>query len=285
MTATQVFIVALVAVGLLVAVGIFAVAFRRGGAPPTASTLSRRAVQRDRQRTRELARVAATTEQEPHEEVAAADLEPEGPPADPIAERQTVTPSEFNLTRRRFFNRSLGAVFGIFMGQFALASLAFLWPKLSGGFGSPINAGKVADLRVQALQPDGSVAPVFVAAAQSWIVPFLGSTLDGSSFEGQPVLAGEGDEVGLMAIWQKCVHLGCRVPSCESSQGFECPCHGSKYNLHGEYEAGPAPRNMDRFGVAVSDAGDLIVDTGNVVATPRAKNKTVAYPQGPFCVG
>ena len=52
-----------------------------------------------------------------------------------------------------------------------------------------------------------------------------------------------------MALWQRCVHLGCRVPSACSSQGFECPCHGSKYNFHGEYEDGPAPRNMDRFAV------------------------------------
>jgi cytochrome b6-f complex iron-sulfur subunit len=112
-------------------------------------------------------------------------------------------------------------------------------------------------------------------------------TLEGSSFEdvSAPVVAGgEGDGIGLTALWQRCVHLGCRVPSCESSQGFECPCHGSKYNRHGEYEAGPAPRNLDRFAVAVNAAGELIVDTGEIVETSRSKNKTVQYPQGPFCV-
>jgi cytochrome b6-f complex iron-sulfur subunit len=87
-----------------------------------------------------------------------------------------------------------------------------------------------------------------------------------------------------MAMWQKCPHLGCRVPTCIPSQGFECPCHGSKYNIHGEYEAGPAPRNLDRFGVEENDAGDLIIQTGVIVETSRAKNKTAEYPQGPFCV-
>ena len=52
-----------------------------------------------------------------------------------------------------------------------------------------------------------------------------------------------------MPLYQRCVHLGCRVPFCESSKWFECPCHGSKYNGVGEYQLGPAPRGMDRFQV------------------------------------
>ncbi|NNC42219.1 MAG: Rieske 2Fe-2S domain-containing protein, partial [Acidimicrobiia bacterium] len=69
-------------------------------------------------------------------------------------------------------------------------------------------------------------------------MPFEPSEAAGTAFDGIPVIAG-----GFTALWQKCVHLGCRVPWCASSQGFECPCHGSKYNAHGEYFAGPAPRN------------------------------------------
>ncbi len=94
-----------------------------------------------------------------------------------------------------------------------------------------------------------------------------------------PVVAG-----GMMALWQRCVHLGCRVPECESSQGFECPCHGSKYNFHGEYEDGPAPRNLDRFVVSLNDANELIIDTGTVIETARSSVKTVEYPQGPSCI-
>ncbi len=50
-----------------------------------------------------------------------------------------------------------------------------------------------------------------------------------------------------MTLYQKCVHLGCRVPFCQSSQWFECPCHGSKYNKAGEYRFGPAPTGLNRF--------------------------------------
>ena len=88
---------------------------------------------------------------------------------------------------------------------------------------------------------------------------------------------------GLTGLWQKCVHLGCRVPWCSSSQGFECPCHGSKYNAHGEYEAGPAPRNLDRFALEVV-AGRLVINTGAVRDTARSVAKTVQYPQGVSCL-
>ncbi|MBT8213294.1 MAG: Rieske 2Fe-2S domain-containing protein, partial [Acidimicrobiia bacterium] len=156
-------------------------------------------------------------------------------------------------------------------------------PKLGGGFGGEVVAGTIDDLRNQVFLPDGSVQPVFVAAAQSWIVPYQGSP-DDSQFGDNGTIGGTGSNVGLMALWQKCVHLGCRVPDCVSSQGFECPCHGSKYNFHGEYQDGPAPRNMDRFVVKVDDNGDFVVDTGQVIQTARAPSKTALYPQGPSCV-
>jgi len=87
-----------------------------------------------------------------------------------------------------------------------------------------------------------------------------------------------------MALYQKCVHLGCRVPFCGSSKWFECPCHGSKYNQAGEYELGPAPRGMDRFRVSVTD-GVLFVDTSVVVLGPPRGTDTINQPpEGPFCV-
>jgi hypothetical protein len=52
----------------------------------------------------------------------------------------------------------------------------------------------------------------------------------------------------------------------------------------GEYEGGPAPRNLDRFVVEVTDDGRLIIDTGTVIQTARATASTVPYPQGPSCV-
>ena len=88
-----------------------------------------------------------------------------------------------------------------------------------------------------------------------------------------------------MALYQKCVHLGCRVPFCQQSQWFECPCHGSKYNRAGEYADGPAPRSMDRFPVIVED-GMVKVDTSEGVHGPPRGTETIGQeqPEGPFCV-
>ena len=58
-----------------------------------------------------------------------------------------------------------------------------------------------------------------------------------------------GMKAGINTLYQKCPHLGCRVPHCVTSQWFECPCHGSQYNRVGEKRGGPAPRGMDRFAV------------------------------------
>ena len=80
-----------------------------------------------------------------------------------------------------------------------------------------------------------------------------------------------GMEQGIVALYQKCPHLGCRVPQCVTSQWFECPCHGSQYNRVGEKKAGPAPRGMDRFPVTVAGNGDVTVDTG-IASSPARRS-------------
>jgi len=89
----------------------------------------------------------------------------------------------------------------------------------------------------------------------------------------------------LFALSQKCPHLGCEVPFCESSGRFECPCHGSIYDLAGEYIAGPAPRGMDRYKITL-EGKKVIVDTGVVEAGPAHGAKHFLTPaKGPSCIG
>ena len=85
----------------------------------------------------------------------------------------------------------------------------------------------------------------------------------------------------LFALSQKCPHLGCHVPYCESSGRFECPCHGSIYDLAGEYITGPAPRGMDRYKVTL-DGENVVVDTGVLKPGPAHGAKIFLTPaQGP----
>ena len=276
MSAPQILSLAFAIIAILAVVAIGSVAYRRGTVDKDEGTTGR-LDRKARRRGRDAEERRRSTPPEPTAaETMASDDEP---PVDPRELRPEVGREEYDITRRQFFNRGVGAIFGVFLAQFGIASLAFMWPKLrGGGFGGRVVVGTVDDLTRSVFLPDGRVQPLFVSAAQAYIVPFQGNT-DGTSFEGLPVVA-----EGLMALWQRCVHLGCRVPTCQSSQGFECPCHSSKYNYHGEYEGGPAPRNLDRFVVSVDDAGNLIVDTGQVIQTSRARVKSTEYPQGPSCL-
>jgi cytochrome b6-f complex iron-sulfur subunit len=178
------------------------------------------------------------------------------------------------MSRRDFFRKSLLTSLLVFGAQFGGATIAFLWPSLKGGFGSVINAGALNDIKSQL--GDG---PVYNGAGRFYIVPWDGEVTADADYPGELVTTD-----GIMPLYQRCVHLGCRVPFCGSSQWFECPCHGSKYNFAGEYKLGPAPRGMDRFMVKVEN-GNVMVDTSTVVlGPPRGADTINEPPQGPFCV-
>lgn len=286
MGGVELIIIGVAAVAIAAAVGAFTIAFRR--AEPDRSTLwpkrlERRARKTDRSSpTMEL--VLPTAEEVVEEEAEPTVIEEEpAHPAEalaPITESQVIveaSPEEVGVTRRQFFNRSLAAMSVAWMGIMGIEILAFLWPKISGGFGSDVDAGNVADLVPEMTDAAGLITPAFIPDARAYVVPVPPEATGQLADMG--LVAG-----GLMALYQRCVHLGCRVPWCGDSQGFECPCHGSKYNSIGEYFAGPAPRNLDRFGVHVTEAGRLIIQTGTIVETPRAIAQSVSYPQGPSCI-
>jgi cytochrome b6-f complex iron-sulfur subunit len=181
------------------------------------------------------------------------------------------------VSRREFFRRSLLTSLAVFSAQFGLASLAMLWPNLKGGFGSVINAGSIGDIKSEI---EDTEAPAYNGAGRFYIVPYAGKPSGDVDYALTGVTAD-----GIMPLYQRCVHLGCRVPFCGSSKWFECPCHGSKYNEAGEYQLGPAPRGMDRFAVSVDAGGSVMVDTSTVIlGPPRGTNTISQPPQGPFCV-
>jgi cytochrome b6-f complex iron-sulfur subunit len=70
------------------------------------------------------------------------------------------------------------------------------------------------------------------------------------------------DAEGVYAISTVCTHLGCIVHA--SPNGFECPCHGSRFAPDGEVTRGPAPRSLDWLQVAAA-GGIVTVDEGVTV--------------------
>lgn len=90
------------------------------------------------------------------------------------------------------------------------------------------------------------------------------------------------DEV--VALSEKCTHLGCRTPYCASSNQFECPCHGSVFNRAGEFREGPAPRGMDRYPIEVDETGMIYIDTSQRADGPAPGGETIDEPKaGPTC--
>ncbi len=217
------------------------------------------------------------------ERAAAADRKKELEPVAPKSLAPWVAPDAdaIGVSRRQFLNRSIVGGMVLSLSTFGAACIGFLWPKVGGGFGSKIRVGRVSDLLQEIEKANGFL---YRADGRMWLTEYpAGSIEKAKNIYSSAEL--KGMEAGVIALYQKCPHLGCRVPSCATSQWFECPCHGSQYNQVGEKRGGPAPRGMDRFTMEVTPDGFLLVDTGSVIpGPPIGVNTTGQEAEGPHCL-
>jgi nitrite reductase/ring-hydroxylating ferredoxin subunit len=79
----------------------------------------------------------------------------------------------------------------------------------------------------------------------------------------------------LIAIWNRCAHLGCPVAYSAGGDNYACPCHGGAYNSLGIVVGGPPPRPLDRLAVRV------IRDKKIVSYGPHPEDKGSAQPGAP----
>jgi cytochrome b6-f complex iron-sulfur subunit len=280
MSGTTVLLIAVPILVLLGAVLVFGV-MRRRETDDMIGRLSRETVRRDEKAKDTMP--AAVTGRDVEEAVVEARR-----PSTAVVKAEAAPPAPWvppdeetiGVTRRQFLNRSIVGVMTFSLAAFGAGVLGFLWPSGSGGFGSKIRVGNVDDIKNQISANDGFL---YVPEGRMWITEYPASALDKARRVYSPSeLAGM--EAGVVALYQKCVHLGCRVPSCVTSQWFECPCHGSQYNQVGEKKGGPAPRGLDRFSMAV-EGGALIVDTGQIIqGPPIGTNTTGQEAEGPHCI-
>ncbi|MFN7926067.1 MAG: ubiquinol-cytochrome c reductase iron-sulfur subunit [Bryobacteraceae bacterium] len=78
------------------------------------------------------------------------------------------------------------------------------------------------------------------------------------------------DGEGIFAISTTCTHLGCVVKP--NPEGFECPCHGSRFDTTGGVVKGPAPRALPWLQVRVS-GNEIQIDEGKAVPSgTKVKN-------------
>jgi len=67
------------------------------------------------------------------------------------------------------------------------------------------------------------------------------------------------DQDGIQAISLACTHLGCMLEP--RNFGFECPCHGSRFDPAGLTLKGPAVRDLRKLHVEKTDDGNLHIFT------------------------
>ena len=274
---------------VVVLAGLYLATTTRRDRASATGLLSRETVKRDRSRAnplieeldaesatargRDVERAAVLARREPGKEVVVAAT------AAPPATVDYIDEDAYGVTRRQFLNRSVTGLFVFGLSAFGASTIAFLWPGASVGFGSKIKAGGLNDILDQVTTKK---EPFYVPVGRFYIQPYpVGDVGKAEKVYAPPVV--EGMQHGLVALYQKCVHLGCRVPWCKSSQWFECPCHGSKYNRVGEKKGGPAPRGLDRFAVSV-EGGQVVVDTKTIFQGPVIGTNTTGQEQeGPHC--
>ncbi|MFC1923477.1 ubiquinol-cytochrome c reductase iron-sulfur subunit [Chloroflexota bacterium] len=72
------------------------------------------------------------------------------------------------------------------------------------------------------------------------------------------------DESGFYAVSGLCTHLGCTV-AIKNGSHFECPCHGSEFDLQGAVLIGPAELPLNHVELTYSVDNKLVVNTQVVV--------------------
>ena len=285
MSATAVIIIAIAAVVVL-AGGAFATLARRSDVRG-AGALSDETVARDRAARKAAGATASATAEREAAEAAGVEART-GTALAKVVETAPepfvpADPEAIGVSRRQFFNRATITLMGAGIGAFAAASfVAFLWPTKTGGFGGKVSVGRYDDV-ISGIRNSGGF--FYAPEARAWITEYPVDAIP----KAEGIYASSlmvGMQQGLIASYQKCPHLGCRVPECSSSQWFECGCHGSQYNRVGEKKGGPAPRGMDHFPLEFTAAGEVFVDTGTIVqGVPIGVNTTGQEAEGPHCVG
>ena len=140
-----------------------------------------------------------------------------------------------SISRSQFLGIAWGGSAALVVAQMSVALLKFIEPVSSGGFGGVIYAGKIEEFAINSINR--------ILAGRFYV---------------------SRTENGIIALWQKCTHLGCSVPWVEEEGQFHCPCHGSLFNEVGDVLGGPAPRALDYFPTEIRSE-EVWVDTNQPI--------------------
>ncbi len=143
-------------------------------------------------------------------------------------------------TRRGFLSwfAAAWALLAVTSGAWVLGLARFMFPNVLVEPPSQFKVGSPSDY------PLGTVSTKYTASNGIWLVHT-------DQYKGKSLI---------YALASVCTHLGCTPSWLEGEQKFKCPCHGSGFYMTGINFEGPAPRPLERVGLAVAPDGMLEVD-------------------------
>lgn len=149
------------------------------------------------------------------------------------------------MNRRNFMVRTVIAVFGFIAGVMAIALGGFgIIPALKKRTPEWSDAGTIADLVVD----EPHERRFSETLKRGW-------QLEKQERSVWLVKKADGN---IRAYSANCPHLGCGYRWIADKNRFECPCHGSIFDINGKVLAGPAPRSLDTMPTKVEN-GRLFV--------------------------
>jgi cytochrome b6-f complex iron-sulfur subunit len=173
------------------------------------------------------------------------------------------------MSRRSLLRAAIGTGIGLWLAEILGGTVAFAWSAVAH-VAPKVAIGTLTDLiAANPGLPIRQGFPAYVPAARAFVMlidPARGDWTAGVD------TTGDGTNLNVRALSQRCPHLGCRPNPCIEDFWFHCPCHQSRYDRLGIKAAGerfgPAPRSMDRYEIAVDANGVLTIDTGRITLGP-----------------
>lgn len=109
------------------------------------------------------------------------------------------------------------------------------------------------------LRTIGTVASQGLETAKSIVIERTGAALSSRSIEdlspgegavvrmeGESVAAFRQEDGSVCALSAVCTHMGCLVHFNDAERSWDCPCHGSRFDLDGHVLSGPATKDLAR---------------------------------------
>ncbi len=136
------------------------------------------------------------------------------------------------ITRRRFLSICFAGATAVGLGAFAAPLARYAYPVLKGQVFEKQKIASTAQVTADGVRFDYMDTPSMLIQLQD------------SSFAAYSLV---------------CTHLGCIVKWEAAKRDFHCPCHAGKFDENGQPIAGPPPKPLTKYKIAV-EGTDIYVE-------------------------